>query len=121
MNLEALSDINKNNPEILEQSAKANGSDAEAVKGIALFAADNGYDSLSANQKFHFDKSIRALIENVQCHGYTHEFDETPGNCEAIINDDDLLECYQNDVFYCESCQAQSADDAHSKAKFFED
>ena len=67
MNLDALTEINTNNPEFLEQSAKKNGSDPEAVKGIALFAADNGYDALSANQKYHFDKSIRALIEDVQC------------------------------------------------------
>ena len=121
MNLEALKEINTNNPEILEQSAKDNGSDPEAVKGIALFAADNGYDALSTNQKHHFDNSIRALIEDVQCSGYTHEFDEMPGNCSAILNDDDLVECYQNNEFYCESCQAQSAADAYSKAQFFKD
>lgn len=121
MNLEALTEINTNTPEILEQSAKENGSDPEAVKGIALFAADNGYDALSDNQKYHFDKSIRALIENVQCHAYTHEFDEMPGNCTAILKDEDLVDCYQNEEFYCESCQAQSSADAHSKEQFFND
>lgn len=121
MNLDALKEINKNHEELLEESAKNNGSDPEVVKGIALKAASRGYDELSKNQKYHFDNSIRGLIENVQCEGYTHEFDETPSNCEAILKDEELVECYQNDVFYCEQCQGQSAADAHTKEQFFKD
>lgn len=121
MNLNALDEINTNNPEILEQSAKDNGLDPEAVKGIALFVVGNGYEKLSDNQKYNFDNGIRDLIENVQCDGYTHEYDESPGNCPATLDDDDLVECYQTQEFYCESCQAKASADAHSKASFFKD
>ncbi|MEI8654999.1 hypothetical protein P4S57_20990 [Pseudoalteromonas sp. Hal273] len=121
MNLEALDELNTNNPELLEQSARDNGLDPEAVKGIALFAVGNGYEALSSNQKYNFDNGIRALIENVQCEGYSHECDEMPGSCSATLDDDDLVECYQNQEFYCEYCQAQSSADAHSKASFFKD
>ncbi|MES2826366.1 MAG: hypothetical protein V4732_22430 [Pseudomonadota bacterium] len=121
MNLEALKEICKNNPEILEKSALDNGSDPDTVKGIALFAIGNGYDSLSVNQKYHFDKSIRKLIENVQCDGYTHELEEEHTDCPAILNDENLVEYYQNDGGYCERCQGQADSDAHSRAAFFED
>ena len=72
MNLDALRDINC--VERLEESANGVGSDPEVVKGIALFAADNGYDALSPKQKYHFDRAIRPLIENVQCAGYRQRF-----------------------------------------------
>lgn len=121
MNLDALREICQNNPEILEQSAKDNEADPYAVKGIALFAIGNGYEALSPNQKYHFDKSIRKLIENVQCDGYTHELEEEHIECTAILNDEDLVLYYQNDGGYCESCQGQADSDAHSKVRFFED
>jgi hypothetical protein len=121
MNLEALREICKNNPEILEQSALDNDSDPVAVKGIALSAIGKGYDALTVNQKYHFDKTIRKLIENVQCDGYTHELEEEHIECSAILNDEDLVKYYQNGGGYCESCQGEADSDAHSKARFFED
>lgn len=54
MNLEALREICKNNPEILEQSARDNKADPDTVNGIARFAIENGYEPLSVNQKYHF-------------------------------------------------------------------
>lgn len=121
MNLEALEEINKNNPEILEQSARDNKADVSAVLGIALFAAENGYDKLSSAQKYHFDNCIRPLIEDVKCSGYTHECEEMPSNCDAILDDEDLVEYYKYQGKYCESCEAQASADAHSKESFFKD
>jgi hypothetical protein len=122
LNLDALKEINTNNPEILEQSAKDNDSNPETVKGIALFVVKNGYDALTANQKYHFDKSIRPLIENVKCTGYTHEFDEMPSKCSTILNDDDLVKFYQPLGFYCERCQSDESAAAHDRENpFFKD
>lgn len=120
MNLEALKEINKNHPEILEQSAKDNKADASTILGIALFVAENGCEKLSSSQEYHFDNCIRPLIEEVQCSGYTHECEEIPSNCDAILDDEDLVEYYKWGK-YCESCEAQASVDAHSKASFFKD
>ena len=121
MNLDALKEINANCEERLVASAVDAGSDTEVVKGIALFAAKNGYDALSSNQKYHFNQVIRPLIEAVRCEGYRHEFDETPSHCEATIDDGRLVECYRSDIFYCEACEAQASADAHTKERFFRD
>jgi len=121
MNLDALKEINANNPEILEQSARDNNTNESTVTGIALFAANNGYASLSPSQKYHFDNCIRSLIEDVQCSGYNHEFEEAPRECSTILDDDDLVEYYQNDGKYCDSCEGQASSDAHSKETFMRD
>ncbi|MDP5211962.1 hypothetical protein ORJ66_02755 [Pseudoalteromonas tunicata] len=121
MNLEALKEIIDNNVEILESSAKDNNADESTVVGIAKFAASNGYESLSKPQKYHFDNCIRHLIEDVQCSGYNHEFEESPRECPSILDDEDLVEYYQNDGKYCESCEGQASADAHSKESFFRD
>ncbi|PSW10331.1 hypothetical protein C9J01_19175 [Photobacterium rosenbergii] len=121
MNLNALNEIVTNSPEILEQSARENKADESVVMGIALFAIGNGYDALSSNQKYHFDNSIRHLIENVQCSGYTHECEEYQQECTNILDDDNLVEYYQEQYGYCESCQGQADADAHSKATFMGD
>ena len=121
MNLEALKEIIKNNIEILETSARVNKANEATVVGIAKFAASNGYEKLSEPQKYHFDNCIRNLIEDVQCSGYNHEFEEMPRECPNVLDDDDLVEFYQNDGKYCESCEAQASADAHSKESFFRD
>ncbi|WP_163924078.1 hypothetical protein [Photobacterium sp. Alg240-V54] len=120
MNLEALKEIIKNSPEIIEESACDNGADENVVMGIAEFASRNGYDALSGHQKYHFDNSIRHLIEDVQCSGYTHEFEEEHHECPNILDDKDLVKYYQDDETYCESCQGQASADAHSKTSFME-
>ena len=81
----------------------------------------NGYENLSEAQKYHFDKCIRHLIENVQCSSYNHEFEEILRECPNVLDDEDLIDYYQNDGKYCDSCEAQAADDAHSKESFFRD
>lgn len=121
MNLDALKEINTNNPEILEQSARDNNANESTITGIALFAANNGYDSLTSPQKYHFDNCIRPLIEDVKCSGYNHKFEEVPRECPAILDDDDLVEYYQNDGKYCDSCEGQASSDAHSKESFMRD
>lgn len=121
MNLDALREINNNYPEILEQSARSNSVDKEVIKGIALFVVMNEYEALSDKKKYHFDNSIRHLIENVQCSGYTHELEERHIECKNILNDEVLVGFYQNDGVFCENCQGQSDADAHSKASFFRD
>lgn len=121
MNLEALKEIIDNNVEILEASARDNNAPEDTIVGIAKYAVNNGYDELSKHQKYHFDNCIRPLIENVRCSGYNHEFEEFPSECHNILNDDVLVEYYQNDGKYCESCEAQAAANAHSKDVFFRD
>ncbi|MEZ8649400.1 hypothetical protein AB6D92_10510 [Vibrio splendidus] len=121
MNLSALDEIIINSPEILEQSARDNNADEGVVLGIARFAISNGYEALSSNQKYHFENSIRHLIEDVQCSGYTHELEEYHNECDNVLGDDDLVEYYQEQGGYCESCQAQADADAHSKATFMAD
>jgi len=121
MNVDALKDIIKNNPEIIEESARNNSADPRAVKGIARFFIDNSYNILSNRQKYHFDKSIRPLIEDVKCEGYTHELEDIPADCDAKIKDEDLIDCYQNQEFYCDSCKEQSEYDAYRKERIFRD
>jgi len=121
LNLDALKEIYTNNPEILEESARDHKAHEGTIIGISKFAAENGYEKLSPAQKFHFDKCIRPFIENVQCSGYNHEFEETPVVCESILDDDDLVEYYQTDGKYCESCEGEASSDAHSKESFFRD
>lgn len=121
MNLHALKEILDINVEILEESARDNGSDENTVVGIAKYAVGNGYEKLSNPQKYHFDNCIRPFIENVQCSGYNHEFEENPRECSNTLDDDDLVEHYQQGGKYCESCEAQASSDAHSKASFFRD
>ncbi len=121
MNLDALKEININNPEILEQLARDNNADESTIIGIALYAANNGYDSLTSAQKYHFDICIRPLVEDVQCSGYNHEFEEILRECSVILDDEDLVEYYQEDGKYCESCEAQASIDAHSKESFMRD
>lgn len=121
MNLQALREIINNNVEILESSAKNTNTDVSTIVGIAKYVIENGVEALSSKQKYHFEKCIRHLIENVQCSGYNHEFEELRRECPNILDDDDLVEYYQNEGKYCESCEAQSSADAHSKESFFRD
>lgn len=121
MNLHALDEIINNNVEILESSARDNNADENTIVGIAKYAVKHGYDKLSGPQKFHFDNCIRPLIENVQCSGYTHEFEEIHQECHNILDDDDLVEYYQQNGKFCDSCEAQASADAHSKESFFRD
>jgi hypothetical protein len=116
LNLDALKEINTNHPDILERLAKDN--DFKTVKGIALFVVQKGYDALTDDQKYHFNKSIRPLIENVKCTGYTREFDKMPSDCSTIIDDEDLVKHYQNGEPYCENCQSDESAEAHSKEKW---
>lgn len=44
-----------------------------------------------------------------------------PCECPNVLDDDDLVEFYQNDGKYCESCEAQASADAYSKESFFRD
>ncbi|WP_066018743.1 hypothetical protein [Endozoicomonas atrinae] len=121
MNLAALDVIIDNNVEMLESSARENKVDETTIVGIAKYAVSNGYDKLSIAQKYHFDNCIKPLIEEVQCPGYTHECDEYQRDCTNILDDDDLVEYYQNARDYCDSCEAQASADAHSKESFFRD
>ncbi len=121
MNLDALKEILTNQVEILEESAKNNASDSSTVIGIAKYVVGNGYDKLSENQKYHFDKSIRHLIENVRCEGYQGPFGEDDNECQAILDDNDLVDCYRDDNFMCENCKGDAASDAHSRDRFMED
>jgi len=121
MNLAALEEINQNNPEILNRSARKNKTDEATITGIALFAAKKGYQALSNSQKYHFDNCIKPLIENVRCSGYTHEFDDVKRECYVLLDDEVLVEYYQLQGKYCESCEAQESADAHTKKSFMRD
>lgn len=121
MNLNALSEILTNQVEILEESANDNGVDVETILGVARDAAANGYDQLTDKQKYRFDQTIRHLIEDVECDGYQGLYGEDDPICEAILDDDDLVECYQEDNFLCEDCRADAANDGYSRDKFMED
>ncbi|MEM5503748.1 hypothetical protein WNY81_02710 [Shewanella frigidimarina] len=119
MNLKALEEIFINHPELLESSANENNVPEQTIFGIAEFAYKNSYEKLSDKQQYHFNNCIRHLIEDVQCSGYNHEYEEEPRECPATLDDDDLVEYYQNDGKYCESCEGQASSDSHSKESFF--
>jgi hypothetical protein len=121
MNLQALEEIIENHDQILESSAEANNVDANTVIGIAKFSVRNGFEALSNNQKYHFNNCIRHLIEDVQCSGYTHECEEVSHECVNVLDDDLLVEYYQEQGGYCEGCEAQASADAHSKGSFLRD
>jgi hypothetical protein len=117
VNLQALDFINKNCVEILGQSARENNADEETIKGIARDAVANGYDSLSDKQKYHFDKSIRKLIEKVSCSGFFNPYSGERTNCRAILPDENLVEYYESDSNYCEACQAEADYMAYRKER----
>ena len=121
MNLSALKEINQNSPEILNESSRNNKADEAMITGIAAFAAENGYQALREKQKYHFDNCIRPLIEDVQCSGYTHEFDDVKRECNNYLDDEELVEYYRLQGKYCESCEAQESADAHTKESFMHD
>ncbi len=121
MNLEALNEILANQEDILEDSANDNGTDIEVAFGIARDAAANGYDSLSNNQKYHFDNCIRHLIEDVNCDGYRGAFGEEDPHCQNVLDDDDLADCYRQDSFLCEGCESEASGDIHSRDRIMED
>lgn len=108
MNLHALDYINKNCVEVLEQASKDSGVNEAMIKGVALFAVANGYDKLSQNQKYHFDETIRPLIENVQCSGFYNPYSGDRVDCSAILPDENLIAYYGHDETYCESCQSEA-------------
>ena len=117
MNLNALDFINKNCVELLEQSARESNAEEETIKGIARDVVANGYDELSDKQKYHFDKTIRKLIEKVPCSGFFNHYAGTRKECPAILPDENLVEYYENDNTYCESCQAEADYMAYRKDK----
>ena len=121
MNLSALKEINQNSPEILNESSRNNKADEATITGIARVAAEKGYQALSNPQKYHFDNCIRPLIEDVQCSGYTHEFDDVKSECDNYLDDEVLVEYYQLQGKYCESCEAEESADAHTKESFMRD
>lgn len=73
MNLEALNEIVSNQESYIESAAHEAGVDEGMLVGVAKAAIGGGYDSLSHKQKYHFDNSLRPLIEGVRCQGYKHE------------------------------------------------
>lgn len=115
MNLEALNYINKNCPEYLDQASRESGADEKTIRGISLFIINNGYEKLSDNQKYHFDKTIRPLIEGVKCDGFYNPYSRDRHDCSAILPNENLVAYYQNDERYCESCQSEADYMAHRK------
>lgn len=115
MNLDALNYINKNCPEVLEQASKDNDVDESVIKGIALFVVQNGYEKLSDKQKYHFDNTIRPLIDGVKCEGFYNPYSGDRHECPAILPNKNLIAYYQNDERYCESCQSEADYMAHRK------
>jgi hypothetical protein len=106
MNISVLTELIDNQPEILEESAKNNNDKILAVIGIAKKVNEEGFSSLKGYQIAIFNKSIRPLIESVQCSGYTFK-DDFPPSCDSILKDeDDILEYYQDQCKYCPSCQS---------------
>jgi hypothetical protein len=121
MNMDALKEIMDNHEGILAESVKINGGDQTVVWGIASYAVKNGYEELSSDQKFHFNNCIKHLIENVQCSGYKGEFEEAPISCGVILDNEDLVEYYQDDGKLCESCEGQSSSESAYKESFFKE
>ncbi len=121
MNFDALEEIINNCVELLEVAAQDNNLDEKVIKGIAEYAARNGYQALSESQKYRFDQCIRGLIEDVACPTYIHEYDDEPRDCGNLLDDDDLVKFYQGDDVFCESCTGEASSDAHYKQSFFRD
>ena len=121
MNLKALKEINTNNPEIIENLAEEKRCSPQAAIGIALQAVDQGYSSLTGRQIPIFEKAILPLIKDVQCTGYSINPEEDPNECEILIKDDELEECYINEEFYCEICAEEKSFHAHQLDKIMND
>ncbi|PLX61557.1 hypothetical protein [Sedimenticola selenatireducens] len=104
MNLEVLHHLVKNDESLIETLAIENGIDQQASIGVAKLLDANGGDLsiLSNKQRFHFEKCIKPLIENVQCQGVFG-----PETCtgNGIVDDELLLGCYITGEFKCQLCQ----------------
>lgn len=109
MNLEALTYIVRNEPDLIEGNVPARGN-SDATLGVANFLIGNGGNvlALSANQRHHYESYIRPLVENVSCDGVFGSDPETGDDgCvgSGTISDDDLLDCYMLDEMLCQECK----------------
>lgn len=118
MNLLALREIINNHEQILEELAQSMGLEEQSVRAAALIVADRGYDALVGRQVWVFDNTVRALIEDVPCNGYQGLFGEDQYECPNTLDDDDLVECYQNESFLCEVCQGNANSDSADRDSF---
>lgn len=121
MNLRALSEIIENNEHCLEETAIDNKIKPESVRAAALIVNDKGYDALIGGQKWVFDTAILPLIHDVQCEGYRGPLGEDINDCQNIIDDEILDDCYRDEIFLCENCQANAANDAYFYNKLMEE
>jgi hypothetical protein len=114
MSLEVLELIFNNCPEKIEQLAEEN-----KVKNVdvSLRLADllgrgkKTLEELTDAQMYHFEKTMRPLIENVPCDGVLGIIENDDGeyvdtcNGNGYIDEESLLISYQEDDFKCQICR----------------
>lgn len=118
MNLNALREIIENHEHLLVERAQSMGLEEQSVRAAALIVDDRGYDALVGRQIWVFDNAVRPLIEDVSCDGYQGLFGEDQNECPNILEDDDLVECYQNESLLCEACQGNANSDSAARDSF---
>lgn len=121
MNLNALREIIDNQENYLEEMANTLGQNFDAARATALIVLDRGYEALVGRQVWVFDNVVRPLIENVKCHGYQGPFGEDNFDCQSILDEEYLDDCYMNDSFLCERCQGNADSDNHSRQRLMEE
>lgn len=92
--------------------------EAKKVKGIALRAVKEGYDTLSDAQKY-----VLKPFLSQPCYGYDNPAEHI--DCDRVLEGQALLDAYQDaddpECLQCESCRAERDYIANHREKFFRD
>ncbi|EGQ8490968.1 hypothetical protein GTP20_23820 [Vibrio alginolyticus] len=114
MSLEVLGFIFDNCPEKIEELAegsKVKNVDVSLRLAGLLGHGDITLEELTEAQVYHYEKSMRPLIENVPCDGVLGIIENDDGeyvdtcNGNGYIDEESLLISYQEDDFKCQICR----------------
>lgn len=106
MDLSILRYLYESQVEIIEHSAIKEGCSIDTVLSVCRNAiGSSGYTGLDDNQKYHFDKVVLHLIEDVRCPGLVG-LDGNHNNCLNTFTDDELYSYYESGTL-CNSCEEQ--------------
>lgn len=114
MPLEVLQFISENCPEKIEELAEARGVrnvDVSLRLARLLSQGELSIDELTEAQMYHYNQTMRPLIERVSCDGVLGMIENENGeyidtcNGDGYIDEESLLISYQEDDFKCQICR----------------
>lgn len=81
----------------------------QAALGVGRQLIGNGgqLDNLTPNQRHTYESYLQPLMEDVSCGGMLGDQESCNGN--GVIDQEDLLLCYQEDEMRCQICRYDAA------------